>query len=255
MAMQDIREIVSAPVYTVITDNSIVGPARQAFVARHQLHRIMSEEPEEEGLESGEEFGELVRYTLAGYVGGILLGGTLDWLGLQRSGLGQGAVRTLAGEGESILEGIYALRKRLAGSAGSMAEAYGWGKLLGMAFPWIVDGMSRLAGVDVYGVQAFYIPFFYGLSDQIGANVSGLLFLKKRARSWRGALAAYLKHGVMLSGLIIILAVPAGLAAARAWGFSPSTQVLTALETIAANLCWIPPLIGWLGERRRARSQ
>jgi hypothetical protein len=32
-------------------------------------------------------------------------------------------------------------------------------------------------------------------------------------------------------------------------GFSPTTQVYTALETMAANLCWIPPLVGWLREK------
>jgi hypothetical protein len=39
-----------------------------------------------------------------------------------------------------------------------MAEAYGWGKLLGMVFPWMVDAVSRLAGVDVYGWRGYYIP-------------------------------------------------------------------------------------------------
>jgi len=43
--------------------------------------------------------------------------------------------------------------------------------------------------------------------------------------------------------------VPAGLLAARLLGFSPTTQTYTALETIAANLCWLPPLVGWLGKR------
>ena len=32
--------------------------------------------------------------------------------------------------------------------------------------------------------------------------------------------------------------------------FVPSTQVLTALETIASNLCWVPPAVGWLWERQ-----
>lgn len=205
--------------------------------------------------ESTEEFGELLKYTLAGYVGGLALGGVLDYAGFQKSGLGQAAVRTLAGEGESILEGVYALRRRLARGAAGMAEAYGWGKLLGMAFPWIVDGASRLLGVDVYGVGGFYIPFFYSLSDQIGANVSGMLFLRRRRGTWHDAVAAYLRHPVMITGLIIILSVPAGLAGARFLGFSPSTQILTAIETIAANLCWLPPLVGWLAERKTSRER
>lgn len=90
---------------------------------------------EEEG---GEEFGELLRYTLGGYLGG-LLGGMLDYLGFQLSAVGQWLVRTLAGEGESIFEGLYALRKWIARKNKSMAQAYGWGKFIGMTVPWWID--------------------------------------------------------------------------------------------------------------------
>ena len=201
----------------------------------------LSEEPE--------EFGELVRYTLAGYVGGLVLGGLLDYLGFQQSAVGQWLVRTLSGEGESLLEGLYALRKRMGHSGAGMAEAYGWGKFIGMTVPWWIDWGSRLLGVDVYGVPGFYIPYFYAMSDQIGANISGLLFLRKRSDSWGEALAGYVRHPVMLTSLLVILAVPVGLFLARSLGFSPSTQVLTAIEMIASNLCWVPPAVGWLWER------
>ena len=203
--------------------------------------------------EHEEEFGELLKYTAAGFGGGLLLAGALDALGLQRSGLAQWAVRTLSGEGESLFEGLFALRRRLAGERGSMAEAYGWGKLLGMVAPWAIDGVSRWLGVDVYGPQGFYLPYFYALSDQIGANVSGLLFLRRKQGSWSSAARAYVRHPVMLASLLVVVAVPFALAVARLVGFSPTTQLLTAAETIAANLCWVPPLVGWLGERR-ARS-
>ncbi len=197
-----------------------------------------------------EEFGELLRFTLAGFAGGLIAGIALDRAGLSRSGLGQWLVRTLSGEGESLLEGVYALRRRLAGRAESLAEAYGWGKLFGMVLPGIVDGAPRLAGVDGYGVESFYVPFFYSMSDQVGAGVSGFAYFKRRERSWGGALRAYLKNPVMVTGLVVVLAVPVGLLGARLLGFSPTTQVRTALETIAANLCWLPPLVGWLVERR-----
>lgn len=216
----------------------------------------MTDDPRQEGRDAeaergeGEEFGELLRYTLAGYFGGLLAGGILDGLGLQRSAIGQWLVRTLAGEGESVFEGLFALRRRVAGRAPTMAEAYGWGKLIGMAAPWLIDATSRLAGVNVYGVEGFYLPFFYALSDQIGANVSGLLFLRRKQGSWSSAARAYVRHPVMLASLLVVVAVPFALAVARLVGFSPTTQLLTAAETIAANLCWVPPLVGWLGERR-----
>jgi hypothetical protein len=206
------------------------------------------------GDEGSEEFGELLRFTLAGYVGGLVLGGTLDILGFERSAIGQWLVRTISGEGESILEGVYALRQRLRQRSGSMAEAYGWGKLLGMTIPWWIDWGSRLMGVDVYGIEGFYIPFFYAMSDQIGGNVSGLVFLRRRTGSLRTAFSEYLRHPVMLTGLVVVLVVPAGLWMARLVGFSPTTQVLTSIETILANLCWLPPAVGWWSERRTRRG-
>lgn len=215
--------------------------------------RVAIEEIERE--ESDEEFGELVKFTAAGFVGGLGLGILLDSLGLQLNPVGQWMVRTLAGEGESIFEGIYAIRQRLRGAVASMAEAYGWGKFFGMTAPWIIDWGSRALGVDVYGVQGFYIPYFYSLSDQIGANVSGLVYLRRNEESWLAALGRYRRHPVMLTSLLIILVVPMGLLLARVLGFSPTTQTYTALETIAANLCWLPPLVGWLGERRKAEAR
>lgn len=201
------------------------------------------EEPEKE------EFGELLKFTAAGFLGGLLTGILLDFLGFQRSAIGQWIVRTLSGEGESIFEGIYALRQRIRRAAKSMAEAYGWGKFLGMTVPWWIDWGSRLLGVDAYGVEGFYIPYFYALSDQIGANVSGLIFLRKKEGFWLNAMKEYFRHPVMLTSLLVILLVPLGLLTARLIGFSPSTQTYTALETIAANLCWLPPLVGWLREK------
>jgi hypothetical protein len=207
-----------------------------------------------EEQESGEEFGELVRFTVAGFVGGLALGVALDSLGFQLSSIGQWLVRTLSGEGESIFEGIYALRQRFRRARGTMAEAYGWGKVMGMTVPWIVDWGSRALGVDVYGVQGFYIPYLYTMSDQIGANVSGLLFLRRQQGSWPTALAGYVRHPVLVTSLFVVLLVPMGLLLARVGGFSPTTQTYTALEAIAANLCWVPPLVGGLTEhfgRRR----
>jgi hypothetical protein len=205
---------------------------------------------EREQSEPREEFGELVRFTLTGFIGGLALGVLLDSWGQQLSAIGQWLVRTLAGEGESLLEGIYALRQRFRRARGTMAEAYGWGKLLGMTAPWVVDWGSRALGVDVYGAQGFYIPYLYSMSDQIGANLSGLVYLRRRGGSWTRALGDYVRHPVLLASLVVVLLVPVGLLAARIAGFSPTTQTYTALEAIAANLCWVPPLVGAVAERR-----
>jgi hypothetical protein len=171
--------------------------------------------PELEETGQDEEFGELIKYTGGGFIGGLLTGALLDHFGFQGSAMGQWIVRTLSGEGESIFEGIFAIRKRVSGAAGSMAQAYGWGKLLGMGFPWVIDWGSRLLGINVYGVEAFYIPYFYALSDQIGANISGFIFLYRREKALAPALAKYRKNPVMISSLAIVLVVPLGLLGAR----------------------------------------
>jgi len=202
-----------------------------------------------------DSFRELAGFTLAGYLIGLVIAAILDQLGLQRSGWGQWLVRTMAGEGESLFEGGFALLRRLRGDVATMAEAYGWGKVTGMTLPWIIDGVSRLAGVNVYGVEGFYIPFFYSMGDQIGASVAGMIFLRRATGSWSSAMRDYFRHPVMLASLGVIMLVPCGLLAARLLGFSPTTQIATALESIAANLCWIPPVIGWYFARRESTSE
>jgi len=202
-----------------------------------------------------EEFGKLLKFTATGFAGGLILGSLLDYLGFHRSPIGQWIVRTMSGEGESIFEGAYALRQRLRRAIGSMAEAYGWGKFLGMLAPWFIDWGSRFFGVNVYGVEGFYIPYFYALSDQIGANISGLTFLWREERSWLMVIKRYIRHPVMLVSLAIILVVPIGLLISRLVGFSPITQTYTALETITANLCWLPPLVGWLRRSSYTRNR
>ncbi|BBM71632.1 hypothetical protein [Rhodothermus marinus] len=220
---------------------------------KRQHEKEIQEEELEELLE-GEEFDELLRYTVPGYVLSLVVGWFFDVQGMERSAVGQWIVRTLAGEGESIFEGLFALKKRLQQQAFSMAQAYGWGKAIGMVVPWIIDWGSRAAGIDVYGVEGFYIPFFYAMSDQLGANIAGFVYLRRRTGSTRETLSTYFTHPVMLSSLLVILLVPVGLLGARLLGFSPTTQVYTALETIAANLCWVPPLVGMLVERRAQRQ-
>jgi len=74
-----------------------------------------------------EEFGTLLRFTAAGFTGGLLWGAFLDALGFQRSTIGQWLIRplSLSREGESLFEGIYTLRQRFRGAAPPMVEAYG----------------------------------------------------------------------------------------------------------------------------------
>ncbi len=198
-----------------------------------------------------EEFGELLKFTLAGYIVGILLALLLDGFEIRQNPIGEWAVRTISGEGESIFEGLYALKSRISGKDMSMAEAYGWGKFAGMLIPGVIDFGSRFLGIDVYGWQGFYIPYFYAMSDQMGANISGFLYLYKREKSLYKTFLSYIKNPVMLSSLAVLTIVPLGLLTARLLGFSPDKNIYVALETVAANLCWVPPLIGYLVEKRK----
>src|SRR3546814_13493384 len=76
--------------------------------------------------DESEEYGELLKFTLAGFAGGLIAGALLDGLGLQRSGWGQWLVRSLSGVAQSILEGIYTLRPRLPGAAGRPESRRAW---------------------------------------------------------------------------------------------------------------------------------
>ena len=70
-----------------------------------------------------EEFGELLKYTGAGFAAHDRRSTRSFWIPPKRT---RSMARSHAsGEGESLLEGIYALRQRMRGSVGSMAEAYG----------------------------------------------------------------------------------------------------------------------------------
>ena len=119
-----------------------------------------------------------------------------------------------------------------------------------MTLPWIIDFASRFLGVDIHGWEGFYIPYFYAMSDQMGANIFGFLYIKKKEGSTKKAIGAYFKNPVMMTSLIVILTVPIGLLIVRLLGFSPDRNLLVAIETVAANLCWLPPLVGMLYERK-----
>ncbi len=194
--------------------------------------------------EEREGFRELLLFTLGGYALSLVSAYILDTFNLQRNPIGEWIVRTFAGEGESIFEGIFAIKNRLLGGAESLAEAYGWGKFLGIALPWLVDWGSRLAGVNMYSWESFYVPYLYAMGDQIGATLSMLLFFSRREGGILPGLVRYLQNPVSVASLLIILIVPVGLLTVRLLGFSPTTQIFVSLETIAANLCWVPPLVG-----------
>ena len=103
--------------------------------------------------------------------------------------------------------------------------------------------------LQAYRWQGFYIPYFYAMSDQLGANVSGFIYIYRHEGSLKRAFTRYIKNPVMLTSLLVILIVPLGLLTARLLGFSPTTNLFVALETVDANLCWLPPLVGMLAEK------
>jgi hypothetical protein len=88
----------------------------------------------------------------------------------------------------------------------------------------------------------------------MGANVAGFLYLRRKEGSAGAASSAYARNPVMLTSLLIVLIAPVGLLIGRLAGFSPETQILTAVETILGNLCWLPPLIGWRMDRRERQG-
>ena len=125
----------------------------------------LSEEFPEEGfsenefLEESEEFSELIKYTIPGYILGFLQGFS-GFPGISAEPCRGSGLSGLCRRGESIFEGIFPS----ASASGRLKEV--WQKLMAGenfrdCFSLIIDLGSRLAGVDVYGVEGFYIPYFY----------------------------------------------------------------------------------------------
>jgi hypothetical protein len=88
--------------------------------------KMSTDQREPEKAPEKEEFAGLLKFTATGFLGGLLAGILLDSLGFQRNAMGQWIVRTLSGEGESILEGI----------SGSAALPDPWPKLMDGVNSW-----------------------------------------------------------------------------------------------------------------------
>ncbi len=241
----------------------LVEAWRQDYLAEQARYRQVCRQTGVKG------YKELSRFTFVGFLGGLGLGAVLDALGFSTSALGEWAVRTLSGEGEDLAEGAWVLRSRLQRdraaeaeaaedeeepSGSEAAEAYGTGKVLGMAFPWAVDAISRFAGVDVRAPEGSYVAYFYSLADQIGANLSGLRHHLRRAGGLRAGLSSYFHDPVMVASLTVITLPLAILYLVRSAGWRPDLLVLAALEGILLNLCWVPPLVAWFWDRRLQRG-
>ena len=80
------------------------------------------ESSDEEFFEEGEDFSELISIQFPGTSLGLLAGFFLDFQGYQWGPVGQWFVRTLAGEGESILK-EFSIRQRLLKAEGNMVKS------------------------------------------------------------------------------------------------------------------------------------
>jgi len=240
----------------------LVEAWRQDYLAEQARYRQVCRQTGVKG------YKELSLFTFVGFLGGLGLGAVLDALGFSTSAIGEWAVRTLSGEGEDLAEGAWVLRSHLRrdrvteaeeeeseeATGSEAAEAYGTGKVLGMAFPWAVDAVSRFAGVDVRAPEGSYVAYFYSLADQIGANLSGLRHHVRRAGGLRAGLVSYFHDPVMVASLTVITLPLAILYLVRSAGWRPDLLVLAALEGILLNLCWVPPFVAWFWDRRLQRG-
>ncbi len=234
-------------------------------------------------------YKEISLFTFVGFLGGLGLGALLDALGFSTSAVGEWLVRAISGEGEDLSEGAWVLRNRLRRrrraeaaepheeSSGEpdeddedlyeegvvwfeeedeneAAEAYGTGKVAGMAFPWAVDAVSRLAGVDVRAPEGSYVAYFYSLADQLFATLNGLRYHVRRAGSFGGGVRAYFRDPVMVTSFAIVTLPFIALYLSRSAGWRPDTLFLAAFEGVLLNLCWMPPLVAWIWDWRLQRG-
>jgi hypothetical protein len=250
---------------------ALVEEWRQAYRAELERYRA---ECRRTGVKG---YKELSLFTFVGFFGGLVLGAVLDALGLSTSAIGEWAVRTLSGEGEDLAEGAWVLRSKLrrrertqaeAGEAEDeleeegfvwfeeeeAAEAYGTGKVVGMAFPWAVDAVSRLAGIDVRAPEGSYVAYFYSLADQLFATLNGLRYHVRRAGSFGGGVRGYFHDPVMVASFTVTTLPLVILFLVRSAGWRPDLLVLAAIEAILLNLCWVPPLTAWFWDRHLQRG-
>ncbi len=234
-------------------------------------------------------YKEISLFTFVGFLGGLGLGALLDALGFSTSAVGEWLVRTISGEGEDLSEGAWVLRNRLRrrrhaeaadpheesseepdegdedlyeegvvwfeeGDENEAAEAYGTGKVAGMAFPWAVDAVSRLAGVDVRAPEGSYVAYFYSLADQLFATLNGLRYHIRRAGSFAGGVRGYFRDPVMVTSFAIVTLPFIALYLIRSAGWRPDTLFLAAFEGVLLNLCWMPPMVAWLWDWRLQRG-
>lgn len=230
-------------------------------------------------------YKEISLFTFVGFLGGLGLGALLDALGFSTSAIGEWLVRTISGEGEDLSEGAWVLRSRLRrrrdaapqetreepgeededlyeegvvwfeeGDEHEAAEAYGAGKVAGMAFPWVMDAASRLAGVDVRAPEGSYVAYFYSLADQLFATINGLRYHVRRAGSFGAGVRGYFRDPVMVTSFAIVTLPFPGLYLIRLAGWRPDSLFLAAFEAVLLNLCWLPPLAAWIWDWRLQRG-
>jgi len=195
-------------------------------------------------------FEELLRFTLVGYIGALTAGALLDFFQYPLSPAGQWVVRALAGQGAGLVTMRGAVIRERRRGAFAMVRTYGHRRLAVLILPWVIDYASRRWGVAVNGVAGFYIPCFYALTAQLDTNLRGWSQLRRDSRNWQAALRAYGRDPALATGLAILVGVPLLMLGMRVLGFRPLTHTRTAVETILANLCWLPALAAWLKARR-----
>ena len=134
------------------------------------------------------------------------------------------------------------------------AEAYGTGKIVGMAAPWVIDAVSRLAGVDVRAPEGSYVAYFYSLADQLFATINGLRYHIRRAGSIWAGVKGYFLDPVMATSFSVVTLPFLALYFVRSAGWRPNSLFLAALEGVLLNLCWVPPMAAWVWDWRLQRG-
>lgn len=206
----------------------------------------MGHESQCHSCDEQEEFGELLKYTGAGFAGGLLPARYSIILDSTKAHLVNGSFARFPEKEKACLKASMPSGNAFAVQPGQWPRRMAGESSLGCYFRGSSIGAAEWSESMSTEWKDFISRFFYALSDQLGANIAGGIFLRKKAGAWGRALSEYVRHPVMLSSAVVVLVVPIGLLIARLLGFSPTTQISTAVETIVANLCWVPPLVGWL---------
>ncbi len=184
-----------------------------------------------------------------GIVGGILVGLFIGWMadhvGLTGVPAVEGIVRFIVGSGDSLGGMLVILHARMRGRR-SRAEVFFIGTLLGMVVGPVSQFLTIFLGLNPYGLIGSVYAIAYSTADNWGGLIAEFTGLVRRERATQ-AVKSFFAHPFLSSTFIVLIFfIIFDLLARSFGGFSPTTNILAAIEAALLNVsAFIPVIVVW----------